>query len=112
MKYLYLLLLLTACGGTPSASLYYPVPGPQGNQGPAGANGSVVTAIQFCPNVYTNYPNTFPEFGLCINGILYATYWDGSNAWTAEIPAGVYKSTSTSAPCDFTVVTDCGIVNN
>jgi hypothetical protein len=108
-------LLLVNCGGTTSPTpQYYPTSGPTGPQGTSGVNGTNgngVTMVQFCPNVTTMYPSTFPEFGFCVGGILYATYWNGTNAWTAEIVPGVYMSTSTSAPCNFTVVTNCGIIN-
>ena len=103
MKWLALLLLLTACNQG--------VQQIQGPQGLPGANGSTVTMVQFCPSYNTSYPSIFPEFGMCINDILYATYWDGKNAWTAEVVPGYYESTSTSAPCNFTVSANCVITN-
>lgn len=128
MKYL-LLITLIACG----VSGYAGAPGPDGAkgatgaQGPAGTNGTngatgpigltgatgaagqagtQVISEQFCSGYTLSYPSTFPEFGLLINGQLFAVYWDGHNSWLAEIPPGYYASTSTSAPCDFTVNAD------
>jgi hypothetical protein len=66
-------------------------------------NGTVVTPVQFCSGYTTIYPSSFPEFGFLINGSIYAVYWDGKNAWLAQVVPGYYASTSTSAPCNFTV---------
>lgn len=65
--------------------------------------------VQFCSNYNTTYPTSFPEFGICLNNLLYGVYWDGHNAWLAEIVPGYYLSTSTSAPCNFHVLTNCGV---
>jgi hypothetical protein len=81
--------------------------GATGPTGPAGA--ANITMVQFCSGYTTTYSSSFPEFGQCVNGVLYGTYWDGHNAWTSEIPPGEYMSTSTSAPCDFTVGSNCQI---
>jgi hypothetical protein len=103
MKKLFIItLLLFGCG----AQNYNPLEEP-GPQGPPGTPGSQVSMVQFCTNYNTNYPSTFPEYGFCINGILYATYWNGTDAWTAEIVPGNYESTSTSAPCNFIVYNNC-----
>lgn len=83
--------------------------GPQGIVGPAGQPASQVTVVQFCPGYTTSYPSVFPEFGFLINGKIYATYWDGKNAWTAQVVPGYYQSTSTTAPCNFTVNSDGSI---
>jgi len=83
--------------------------GPVGPQGVPGVPGTVTTTVQFCPNASGAYPSSFPEYGLCINNSLYAVYWDGKNAWLAEVYPGYYASTSTSAPCDFTVLTNCEV---
>jgi len=89
--------------------------GPQGETGPQGLQGiqglSGVSAVQFCPNYAASYPNVFPEFGLCVNNAIYAVYWDNKNAWLAEVVPGYYSSTSTSAPCNFTVTLGCNISN-
>lgn len=69
-----------------------------------------VTMVQFCSNYSgTTYPTSFPEFGLCLNNLLYGVYWDGHNSWLAEIVPGYYLSTSTSAPCNFHVLPNCGV---
>jgi hypothetical protein len=85
--------------------------GATGAQGIAGTNSTPVSTVQFCKGYQTNYPGTFPEFGLVISGAIYAVYWDGSNAWLAEVIPGYYASTSTSAPCNFTVNVN-GTVSN
>lgn len=92
-------------------------PGLQGDKGDTGAPGATgqagtsITSVQFCPNFHLSYPSTFPEIGFCFNGDLYAVYWDKANlnAWLTEIPPGYYASTSTSAPCNFTVLTGCSV---
>jgi hypothetical protein len=85
--------------------------GPAGPQGIPGLNAAPTTTVQFCPGYTPTYPTTFPESGLCVGGNIYAVYWDGTNAWLALIPPGHYASTSTTAPCDFTVVAGC-VINN
>jgi hypothetical protein len=67
--------------------------------------------VQFCTGYTTTYPSVFPEFGFCINSQIYAVYWDGKNAWEGEIVPGYYDSTSTSAPCDFTVSAGCEVTD-
>lgn len=92
-------------------------PGIEGDKGDIGAPGATgqagtsITAVQFCPNAHLVYPTSFPEIGFCFNGDLYAVYWDRANlnAWLTEIPPGYYASTSTSAPCNFTVIANCGV---
>lgn len=85
--------------------------GRPGSQGIQGSPGTSVTAVQFCPNYQLTYPSTFPEVGMCFSNVLYAVYWDKANlnAWLTEIPPGYYASTSTSAPCNFTVMPNCGV---
>ena len=83
--------------------------GATGAQGPAGTTG--LSVVKFCSAYTTVYPTTFPEYGLCISGSIYAVYWDNTNAWLAEVVPGSYQSTSTSAPCDFTVSANCEITN-
>lgn len=80
--------------------------GIQGNPGTDGTSATSVSTVQFCSGYQTNYPGTFPEFGLVILGSIYAVYWDGHNAWLAQIVPGYYMSTSTSAPCNFIVNND------
>lgn len=119
-----LLLLIMACGTIESPPTPNPTPTPQsctvkgnvltcpdGSSLEIPASTDPVTTVSFCSssgnNVVTNYPVTFPEYGICIDSILYAVYWDGKSAWLAEIVPGYYASTSTSAPCNFTVLADC-----
>lgn len=92
--------------------------GPQGPKGDAGAagqdgqNATPITMVQLCPdNGPTAYPASFPEFGECVGGYLYATYWTGSEAFTALIPPGQYASTSPQG-CTFTVFAGCVVVQN
>jgi len=82
-----------------------------GTQGPQGATGNAnITTVQFCQNYTSN--SSYPEYGFCINGNLYATFWDGKNAWTALITPGYYMSTATNASCNFTVGPNCLITDN
>ena len=81
--------------------------GPQGIQGVQGTPGTSVSVVLFCSNKTTSYPSSFPEYGLCINNRLYGVFWDNKNSWLAEIPPGTYRSTSTSAACDFQVKPNC-----
>ena len=93
--------------GAPGQSIV----GPAGPTGASGSPGTQVIMVQFCSNAGpTAYPSTFPEYAECINGNLYAVYWDGRNAWLAEVVPGYYASTSTSAPCNFTVYANCQVV--
>lgn len=71
--------------------------------------GNNVSTVLFCANTTTTYLTSFPEFGLCINNLLYGVYWDGHNSWLAQIVPGYYLSTSTSAPCNFHVLPNCGV---
>lgn len=112
------LFITTLCIALTSASCAKPKDGSPGLQGATGAVGpqgpsgaaAAETTVQFCPNAGpTAYPNTFPEYGLCINGNIFAVYYDGKNAWLAEIVPGYYASTSTSAPCNFTVSANCQV---
>lgn len=86
------------------------LPGAVGATGPAGAAGldaTPVTTVQFCPGYQESYPSTFPEFALVISGQIYAVYDGGANdVFLALIAPGTYSSTSTSAPCNFTVQPD------
>lgn len=86
-------------------------PGPAGPAGPPGAPGLPADAIpvKFCPSYTGAYPGPFPEYGLCMGGNLYAVYWDKKNAWLAQVYPGHYASTSTSAPCSFTVLPACKV---
>ena len=92
--------------------------GQNGRDGSNGLNGrdgtdvTPVTMVQFCKSQgVTVYPNHFPEYGFCIGGNIFATYFDGRNAFTAMLVAGDYISTSTGLQCTFTVASNCQIIN-
>lgn len=82
------------------------VQGVAGPQGAAGKDGTQVMMVQFCPAVVGHY-GIFPEYGTCVNGIMYGVYWDGKNAWQAEIYPGNYQSTATGLQCTFTLTNNC-----
>jgi len=71
----------------------------------------VNTTVKFCANQTVSYPNSFPEWGLCLQNQLYAVFFDGQNAWWAQIPAGNYRTTSTGLICNFTVKENCVVEN-
>jgi hypothetical protein len=101
-KILIICLVLMGCGQ-----------GPQGVQGPAGTNGTNGTSptmVQFCTDVVGHY-GTFPEYGECLGGNIFAVYWDGKNAWLAEVYPGNYESTATGLQCNFTVGTNCSVTD-
>lgn len=84
--------------------------GQSGAMGLPGTNASLTTIVQFCPSQgSTVYPNNFPEVGECLGGNIYAVYYDGHNAWLAEIVPGTYISTATGLQCTFTVLSNCQI---
>lgn len=87
-----------------------PKDGEKGEPGANGSNGTVVTIVQFCPG-NSQYPTTFPEVGMCINNRIYAVFWMNNSSYMAEVVPGNYHSTSTSLPCNFTVVSGCNISN-
>lgn len=104
--------------GTPGSNGHDGVPGADGHDGSNGHDGSiglpglpgtVVGAIQFCAGYTTQYPSMFAEFGFCVDDKIYAVYWDGHNSWWTLVPEGTYSSTSTSAPCTFTVGPHCQV---
>jgi hypothetical protein len=98
MKYLMCLLFVIGCG-----------PGPQGAQGQAGANGTTISSVQFCPGV-PSYPSTFPEVGFCIDNNLYAVY-SYNNGFLTLIPPGYYNSNAVGSNCNFTVLPNCQVSN-
>ena len=95
------LIMLAGCGPQ----------GPAGATGPAGPPGSSWTPVQFCTNYTGTYSGPLPEFGFCVDGVIYATCWDGKNAWTCEVYPGNWDSTSTGAPCNFTVGPNCSVTD-
>lgn len=86
--------------------------GSNGSNGQNGADGTLVLPVPLCPSYTTTYPSTFAEFGFCINSKLYGVFWDGHNAWWTVIPNGYYSSTSSSAPCTFTVSAGCTVTQH
>lgn len=108
MRYLILLLLCSCAPELVQVNTPGPI-GPQGPKGDAGAPASNnVYVVHLCPNHgVTSYPAAFAEVALCIDNKLYATYWDGHNAWMTDIPPGNYVSTSSSVPCSFTAYLNC-----
>lgn len=72
-----------------------------------GTNGTVITAIQFCPGS-TIYPSTFPEIGFCINNNIYAVY-SANGGFLTEVVPGNYSSDGINASCSFTVNPNCQI---
>lgn len=83
--------------------------GAVGATGAPGVDTTPIEMVQFCSGYTTSYPATFPEYGACVAGMLFAVYWDGRNAWLSEVVPGYYASTSTSAPCNFTVGDNCAV---
>lgn len=100
---LLLIVLITGCAG------------PKGGDGATGAIGlpgrdaTPVRTIQFCPQQGPTTYGHFPEEGICINEKIIAAYWDGHNAFLAEVVPGTYISTSTGLQCTFTVTSGCNI---
>lgn len=86
-------------------------PGVQGPSGVPGTPATNVTTVEFCPGQGQTTYGHFPEQGICIEGKIYAVYWDqvNLNAWLAEIVPGVYISTATGLQCTFTVYANCNI---
>ncbi len=80
--------------------------GSNGTNGQNGTPGTLVTPVQLCANYITVYPSSFPEYAFCIGGSLYAVYWNGTQAFNAQIVPGIYMSTSPQG-CSFTVLPGC-----
>ena len=68
-----------------------------------------ITMVQLCKG--TPSYGMFFEFAQCIDHKLYAVYWNGKDAFLAELPPGEYRSTSTGLGCSFTVIKQCDIKN-
>jgi hypothetical protein len=79
--------------------------GQDGQNGTNGRNANVDT-VQLCPGAVI-YPSNFPEYGLCINDMLYGVYSSQAQAFLAALPPGLYSSTSTTTPCNFSVLPHC-----
>ena len=83
--------------------------GPAGIQGIPGSAGTVVTFVQFCPGA-TVYPSTFPEFGLCVAGQIYAVY-SANGGFGVQLPLGAYSSDGINSSCSFNVLANCVITH-
>ncbi len=81
--------------------------GPAGIPGVSGAPGTLVTFVKFC-NEVTNYPSTFPEYGLCVSGQLFAVY-STHGGFGVLVPPGYYSSHGVNSSCNFTVGANCAI---
>ncbi len=111
-----LVLALGACAGpkgdTGNTGVVGPIgdTGPTGQpcaQGPAGADGNIITPIKFCLGEAV-YPTVFPEYGICINNSIYAVY-STHGGFLTLIPEGRYNSNAVGSNCDFTVLPSCVI---
>ena len=89
--------------GTPGASVVGP-------QGVTGVNGSTVTPILLCSGVTPSYPNTFPEYAICLNNQLYGVY-SSQGGFMALLPPGTYTSDGINASCTVTVGLNCQVSN-
>lgn len=81
--------------------------GSNGHDGAPGQDATPVYSVQFCANQGATTYGHFPEQALCVNHKLYAVFWDGGNAFLAEIAPGAYRTTSTGLICNFTVAANC-----
>lgn len=84
--------------------------GPQGNPGVDGSSGTVMTPVQFCPNVKPTYPSAFPEVGFCLNGQIWGVY-SANGGFLSYLPNGTYSSNGVNASCNFTIGDNCSISN-
>lgn len=80
-------------------------------QGPTVVQENKTKPIKLCEGE-TSYPSSFPEYGLCIDNVLYGVFWMNGSAWLGEIAEGRYRSTSSSVKCNFTVKPNCVIERN
>lgn len=83
--------------------------GPQGLQGATGSNGTdatPVTVVQLCPGVTPSYPDTFPEYAVCIKDNLYGVY-SANGGFLAELPPGTYLSQGLNSICTVVVQAHC-----
>ena len=78
--------------------------------GTNGTSGSIINAVQFCPNVSPSYPSTFPEVGFCIGNQIYAVY-SALDGFMTLITPGLYESNAIGSSCTFTVKPNCIISN-
>lgn len=92
------------CHGSQGLQGAQGIQGQQGLQGIQGASGSVVTPVKFCPTDNSS----FPEYGLMIDGELYAVFWgptpasSAHQAFLSKVTSGNYVSTGGNG-CLFSV---------
>lgn len=84
--------------------------GTNGSNGSNGTSGTIVTPVKFCSGT-SSYPSTFPEYGFCLSGNLYAVY-STHGGFLTLIPPGVYDSNAVGSKCTFTVKANCVVVDN
>lgn len=112
---LILLIVCTACGKPKQGDV-----GPAGKTGTAGSVGATgpqgvpgvditpVQIINVCPAFTPSYPNTFPEYVICLQDELYGVY-SANGGFMALLPPGNYSSNGIGASCTFTVEAHCVI---
>lgn len=83
--------------------------GPQGIPGVPASPGTTVTFIKFC-NETPSYPSAFPEFGLCVDGEIFAVY-STHGGFGVKIPPGTYSSNGVNSSCTFTVQANCVVTH-
>jgi hypothetical protein len=83
--------------------------GIDGTNGVDGKDATGVYMVKFCEDQNDPSYGYFPEFGFCISGKIYATFWDDKNAFTTELSEGWYTTTSTGLKCTFYVGENCTI---
>lgn len=83
-------------------------PGEDGTDGRDGEDGSIITMVKFCAGDHDNYPDSFPEYGFCIDGKLYATFSD-KGGFTALLTPGNYQSNAINSKCNFIVMPGCQV---
>lgn len=82
------------------------VDGKDGVDGVDGISVPPVTGVRFCAE---GVSSSFPEYGICIDGDIYAVYWSGKNSWLTKIVPGKYQTTTDFGNCTFTVQPKCVI---
>lgn len=85
--------------------------GAQGIKGPTGSPGTdaaTVRTVELCPGFVPSYPNSFPEYALCIQGNLWGVYSDHGGFLT-ELPPGAYSSDGINASCNLLIEANCQV---
>lgn len=75
--------------------------------GTNGIDATPVTPVKFCSGATASY-GSFPEYGLLINGKVYAIYAT-SRYWLSVLSPGNYQTTTTGLNCSFRVNSDGSI---